>query len=171
MAMQHEIDSLINALNEEREGLRVFAVEKLVNIGSQAVPALIRALQTGEPAQELAAGALFNMGSVAVPFLREAMQSENRQVAWGACWVLGSMSSEVRNTQQKPLHVAEIPQFQVVPVADQAIAGWSTLRREQYGSYVAGVRNKRSKTVRQRRTQRRSEQRTALRELQARFVA
>jgi HEAT repeat protein len=164
MAVQLEIDSLINALREEREGLRAFAAEKLLSIGSAAVPALIRALQLGEPAQEAAARTLLAMGSVAVPFLREAMQSENRQVAWSACWLLGSMSSDVRNTQLAPKR-----QFQIVPVADQTIAGWSNVRREQFGSYVADVRHNRSKTVQQRRTQRLSVQRSALRELQERL--
>src|SRR4051812_21493136 len=69
MATPNEINTLIHALHEEREGLRAFAVEKLATIGSEAVPRLILALHAGDPDQEAAAAALCMMGSVAVPFL------------------------------------------------------------------------------------------------------
>jgi hypothetical protein len=170
MAMPHEIDSLINALHEEREGLRTFAVEKLVSIGREAVPALINALRaTSEQTQEAAAGALCKMGSVAVPELRDAMQSDNRQVAWSACWVLGSMSPDVRNARLRLPALEEATELVVVP--SEVIAGRSAMRREKFGSYVADARRTRSITVRQRQMHRVSKQRTALREIQAKFVA
>ena len=91
------IDSLILALNDYREGLRQFAMRRLVSIGAPAIPHLIGALSSKHAyTQESAAIALATLGSLAIPDLLNAMKSEDKQIRWGAAWVLASIGPEAR---------------------------------------------------------------------------
>jgi hypothetical protein len=105
------IESLICALDDPRDGLRQFAIRRMVKLGAAAVPALIDALkEKGGYRQESAAIALATLGAVAVPYLMEAMtKNPERNVRWGAAWVLSCMPPEVRRS---------IPPV-MVPAADQ----------------------------------------------------
>ncbi|MCY3022301.1 MAG: HEAT repeat domain-containing protein [Planctomycetota bacterium] len=92
------ITTLVRALHDDREGLRQFAMRRLVNMGPRVIPALIDTLKdTKECTQECAAVALTTFGSTAVPYLLEAMNSEDRRTRWGAAWVMATMGPEARN--------------------------------------------------------------------------
>jgi HEAT repeat protein len=97
MAMNPAVTGLISALHDDRDGLRQFAIRRLVNMGTHVIPELINMLQDPkEFTQEAAAIVLRTFGSQAVPYLLEAMKSENRRTRWGAAWVLQSMGAEAR---------------------------------------------------------------------------
>jgi HEAT repeat protein len=99
MATHPAIAGLINALHDDRDGLRQFAVRRLVNMGPDVIPALIETLQDNkEYTQEAAAIALRTFGNQAVPHLLKAMKCDNRRIRWGAVWVLQSMGPEARKT-------------------------------------------------------------------------
>jgi hypothetical protein len=93
---------LISALSERRDGLRQFAIRRLVNLGPRAIPALLTTLKSEDAhVQESAAIALSTMGLVAVPHLMQAMRSPDRKLCWAASWVLSSMPPEVRQAIPK----------------------------------------------------------------------
>ena len=103
------LSSLINALGDGREGLRQFAIRRIVNLGAAAVPELILTLRLkNELIQEGAAIALVTIGEAALPFLLDAMKHEDRAIRWGATWVLSSMPSELR--QKLPQFRLPVPQ-------------------------------------------------------------
>jgi HEAT repeat protein len=91
------IEPLIQALRDHRDGLRAFAVRRLVAMGEAAVPALIEALRyPDQQVQEAVGVALITIGPRALVQLIRAMNHDDRNVRWGACWVLSSMPPEVR---------------------------------------------------------------------------
>lgn len=91
------ISPLIHALHDWRDGLRQFAVRRMVSIGEPAIPHLLEALKASQQyTQESAAIALATLGPVSIPYLLKAMKSEDRSVRWGAAWVLASMGPEAR---------------------------------------------------------------------------
>jgi HEAT repeat protein len=91
------VPSLIGALADSRDGLRQFAMRRLVSIGASAVPELILALKDSRDyMQESVAITLATMGQTSVPFLMEALKSKDRKICWAAAWVLSSMPPEVR---------------------------------------------------------------------------
>lgn len=91
---------LINVLHNDSNGLRQFAVRRLVALGKPAIPALIELL--GDPkeyTQESAAIALATMGKFGIPSLIDAMiHHPNRRIRWHAAWVLASMGAEARES-------------------------------------------------------------------------
>jgi HEAT repeat protein len=96
------IEPLIQALRDHRDGLRQFAVRRLVAVGESAVPALIQALKyPDEQVQEAVAIALVTIGPRALVQLIRAMNHDDRNVRWGACWVLSSMPPEIRQLLPK----------------------------------------------------------------------
>ncbi len=105
---EQDIATLITALHDYREGLRKFAIRRAINMGARAVPALIPLLKDKkEFTQESAAIILATVGQAAVPCLMQALKSDDREIRWGAAWVLSSMPVEVRVT---------IPRVPVAPV-------------------------------------------------------
>ena len=97
MANHPAVAGLISALHDDRDGLRQFAVRRLVTMGPDVIPALIDTLQDNkEFTQEAAALALRTFGNLAVPHLLKAMKCDNRRIRWGAAWVLQSMGPEAR---------------------------------------------------------------------------
>jgi hypothetical protein len=97
-----KIESLINALDDTRDGLRQFAIRRLVNEGDRAVAALIGTLKSHNVmVQESAAIALVTMGNAALPKLMLALKSDDSALQWGAAWVLSSMPPEIRSTIPK----------------------------------------------------------------------
>lgn len=98
MSFAPQISSLIAALGDKREGLRHFAIRRLVALGVVAVPDLIASLKTrNDTAQESAAIALVTIGQPALPLLLAAMKHEDRKIRWGATWVLSAMPPEIRS--------------------------------------------------------------------------
>jgi HEAT repeat protein len=92
------IGALISGLHDEREGLRQFALRRIVKMGTQMIPALIDTLKDNkEYTVECAAIALASFGPASVQPLLAAMKHENRKIRWNAAWVLQSMGPEVRN--------------------------------------------------------------------------
>ncbi|HYF51740.1 MAG TPA: HEAT repeat domain-containing protein [Planctomycetota bacterium] len=97
MNVHPDIQPLIHALRDHRDGLRQFATRRLVKMGEAAVPALIEALKdTDEQVQEAVAIAIITIGPRALVHLMTAMHHDDRRIRWGACWVLSSMPPEVR---------------------------------------------------------------------------
>lgn len=104
------LDSLINALRDNREGLRQFAIRRLVKIGQSVVPQLIQELKDKDTyGQEGAAIVLVTLGSAAVPALLQAMHHEDHSIRWGATWVLSSMPLELRR-QIPAVKLSAVPQ-------------------------------------------------------------
>jgi HEAT repeat protein len=96
------IEPLIQALRDHRDGLRAFAVRRLVAMGEAAVPALIQALKyPDEQVQEAVGVALVTIGPRALVQLIRAMNHDDSNIRWGACWVLSSMPPEVRQMLPK----------------------------------------------------------------------
>lgn len=98
MVREEQVTTLVQALHDPREGLRQFAIRRLVNIGPQVIPFLISALgNVKEYTQESAAIVLATIGKEAMPYLLDAMKNNpDRRVCWGAAWVLASLGPEVR---------------------------------------------------------------------------
>ena len=97
METDPRIPTLIQSLDDWRDGLRQFAVRRLVAIGEPAIPHLIQALKAKhEYTQESAAIALATLGPVSIPYLLQALKSDDREVRWGVAWVLASMGAEAR---------------------------------------------------------------------------
>lgn len=93
-----KIESLVNVLHDDRDGLRQFAMRRLVAMGKPAIPTLIEMLQDPKDyTRESAAIALATMGKLSIPFLIEAMKHPDRRTRWNATWVLSSMGTEARN--------------------------------------------------------------------------
>lgn len=128
MANNAAIDGLINALHDDRDGLRQFALRRLVTI-PEAIPALIEVLQDNkEYTQESAAIALRTFGTTAVPHLLQALKSKNRRICWGAAWVLQSMGPEARKAVPVviiPGSQSEAPKSQVDAARKIGSGVWS----------------------------------------------
>lgn len=92
------VSALIEALINNPDGIRTFAMRRLVNMGSDAVPALIHLLGDRRPEiQESAAIILTTQGKTVIPELIDAMKHcKDRKVCWGAAWVLATIGSEAR---------------------------------------------------------------------------
>jgi hypothetical protein len=140
------IQSLITALSDNRDGLRQFAIRRLVSMGARAIPALLLAIKTeNQHVQEGAAIALATMGPVSVPYLMQAMQCEDRKLRWAATWVLSSMPPEIRQMIPK----VSLPGVEQVPVgspkaSDSGLHGvwsdsWLTKVRERLESNKQGI--------------------------------
>ncbi len=92
------VSALIDAVIHNQDGIRSFAMRRLVNVGAEAVPALIHLLGDRRPEiQESAAIVLTTMGKVVIPDLIDAMKhSKDRKVCWGAAWVLATIGPAAR---------------------------------------------------------------------------
>ena len=130
--------SLLNALSDPREGLRQFAIQRLVKLGREAVPFLIGALKNKNPlVQESVAIALVTIGGDAVPALLAAMQHQDREMRWTAAWVMSAMPEEFRRAlPQVNLPVAQETQPAAVAAAASGLHGvwsdsWLTKVRER----------------------------------------
>lgn len=136
MSNNAQVAPLVSALYDPREGLRQFAVRRLVNLGPQVIPDLIYLLgDAKEFTQESAAIVLATFGKVSLPFLLEAMKNHpNRNVRWGAAWVLASMGADARRAVP-PVTVPETKAEAVkVPErkpSDMWSDAWLTKVREQ----------------------------------------
>ncbi len=130
-----DVETLIAALHDYREGLRQFAIRRAVNMGTRAVPALIPLLKDKkEFTRESAAIILATMGPVSVPFLMESMKSEDSEVRWGAAWVLSSMPPEIRRA---------IPRITLASSKEPAKAGDSGLHHGVWSdSWLTKVRER-----------------------------
>ena len=90
--------ALIEALIHNQDGIRPFAMRRLVNMGAEAVPAVIHLLGDRHPEiQESAAIILATMGEPVIPILIDTMKhNKDRKVCWGAAWVLATIGSAAR---------------------------------------------------------------------------
>ncbi len=90
---------LIEKLKKADEFNRDDTVDALTKLGSPAVTALIKALQSDNvQVRQGAAGALEKIGQPAVPHLLKALESNNQRVRWNAAAALGNISSRDKNT-------------------------------------------------------------------------
>lgn len=97
MTHNDTVQALIVAMQENRDGIRQFAMRRLVNMGAVAVPELIPELKNpDETVQECAAIVLRTIGQAALPLLVQTLRCEDRKLRWGAAWVLSSMGPEAR---------------------------------------------------------------------------
>jgi len=90
-----DLKRMIKSLNDGREGVRRFAVRRLTEIGVEAIPELLLALEQKHGfSHDGAVAALTAIGAPAIPHLIEAMNHENREVRWGAAAVLGALRED-----------------------------------------------------------------------------
>jgi HEAT repeat protein len=102
--MASEIESSIKALTDNREGIRRFAVRRLIEIGIPAAPALIETLKQKHGfAHDSAVQALVGIGAPVIPKLIEAMNHENREVRWGVASALNQLGEEGREAVDNAL--------------------------------------------------------------------
>jgi HEAT repeat protein len=136
MEINPAISALVSGLHDERDGLRQFALRRLVKMGPQVIPALIETLKDNkEYTQECAAIGLASFGTAAIQPLLDAMKHDNRRIRWAAAWVLASMGPEARNA---------VPEV-VLPGAKAARVGsgvwsdsWLTKVRQQLNAAKLG---------------------------------
>jgi HEAT repeat protein len=136
MSNDPQVAPLIGVLHDSREGLRQFAVRRLVNLGPQVLPGLIPLLGDAKDyTQESAAIILATLGKQSFPYLLEAMKNHpDRSVRWGAAWVLASMSSEARKAVPPvavPETMAEAVEVPERKPSDMWSDAWLTKVREQ----------------------------------------
>lgn len=137
MDMNPAVSLLISGLHDEREGLRQFALRRLVKMGPQVIPALIDTLKDNkEYTQECAAIALASFGQASIPQLLQAMKHENRRVRWGAAWVLASMGNEAR----KSVPEVVIPETFKMPRVGSGVwsDSWLTKVKQQLNAAKSG---------------------------------
>ena len=92
---ESDIEAMVKALNDGREGVRRFAVRRLGQIGVSAVPALLEALKEKHGfSHDGAVSALTSIGVPAIPQLIEAMKDDDREVRWGVAAVLGALREQ-----------------------------------------------------------------------------
>lgn len=92
---QDKIAGFIAALGDGRDGVREFAIARLVDIGDKAAPALIAKLNSPDAfIQEVAAYVLAQIGQPAVPYLQAALKDSDRKIRWNAAAVLGIINGE-----------------------------------------------------------------------------
>lgn len=97
MQTSDTVPALLEAMRENRDGIRQFAMRRLANMGEAAVPYLIQALKDpDELMQENVAVVLRTVGQPALPLLVEALRCSDRKLRWGAAWVLSSMGPDAR---------------------------------------------------------------------------
>jgi HEAT repeat protein len=122
MATNPTIEGLIHALHDDRDGLRQFAIRRILNLGPSAIPALVEVLKDHkEYTQEAAAIALASFGRESLPHLIAAMKHDNRRIRWGAAWVLASMGPDVR----KAVPAVEIPAEKSSKASNPQYGVWS----------------------------------------------
>jgi HEAT repeat protein len=87
----------LEAFNDPREGVRLFAARKLATYGAEVCPLLIELLKdkTGYK-RDCAAMALLKMGSIAIPFLVLALRHSERSIRWESATLLSGMGEEAR---------------------------------------------------------------------------
>jgi HEAT repeat protein len=92
------VAALIEALSLNHDGFRQMAMRRLLNLGPEAVPALIALLGDRRAyVQESAAIILNTMGKSVISALIHAMKtSKDRKRCWGAAWVLATLGPEAR---------------------------------------------------------------------------
>jgi len=123
-------------MHDSRDGLRQFAVRRLVNIGPRVIPFLVSLLgDTKDYTQESAAIIFATFGNDAMPCLIDAMKNHaDRRVRWGAAWVLASMAGETRKVvppvavAEEPASITQTPQRQP---SEMWADGWLTKARAQ----------------------------------------
>jgi HEAT repeat protein len=90
-----ELESMILALNDGREGVRRFAIRRLTQIGLEAVPHLIEALKDKHGfTHDGAVSTLTAIGAPAIPELIANLNHDDREVRWGVATVLGALREE-----------------------------------------------------------------------------
>ena len=90
-----DLESMILALNDGREGVRRFAIRRLTQIGLEAVPSLIEALKDKHGfTHDGAESALTSIGAPAIPQLIANMNHDDREVRWGVATVLGALREQ-----------------------------------------------------------------------------
>ncbi len=87
------IPGLVELLGREHDPNRNAAIDALVELGEESVPALLEALED-EDAQDGATHALARIGLPAVPSLVEALGSEEYWVRYGAITALGEIGAD-----------------------------------------------------------------------------
>jgi len=93
--MNDAFDGLIKGMNDNREGMRNFAIQKVVALGEDVIPRLVELLKFKEGyVQDSAAAALTQFGPAAIPALVEALNSTDRTTRWAAAAALGQMGPE-----------------------------------------------------------------------------
>jgi len=93
--MNKSLGALIKSMNDNREGMRNFAINKVVAMGENIIPDMIELLAIREGyVQDSAAAVLIRLGAPAIPALVEALNSADRTTRWAAAAALGQMGPE-----------------------------------------------------------------------------
>lgn len=92
-----ELQPFLAGLNDNREGMRTFAIKKCVQLGASAVPGLIELLKEKEGyVADSSAQVLHLIGAPAIPGLLEAMKSPDKQTRWMATTILSGMGDDAK---------------------------------------------------------------------------
>lgn len=103
MDLKSELQALRPGLNDNREGMRNFAIKKAVQLGAQIAPALVELLNEKEGyLADSAAQTLQLIGQPAIPYLLHALQSTtDRKMRWSIAAILAEMGPEARAAVDK----------------------------------------------------------------------
>mgnify|MGYP001575153929 CR=1 FL=1 len=109
MPANANVEVLILALRDRREGVRQHAVHKLIEAGPEAIPNLIELLREKQGyAADCASSALIGMGKLVIPHLVQAMQHTDRNVRWNAASILSALGQEARTAVDSATHLPAI---------------------------------------------------------------
>jgi HEAT repeat protein len=134
--MEEQIQTLFRALEDHRDGLRQFAMRRLLTFGPRIAPCAIQLLGDKRPeVQECAAIMLTTMGTPIIPQLIAAMKHKDRRVCWGAAWVLATLGPEARKwlppVKLPPSKVESLPESGAEPQTGVWSDAWLTKVRNK----------------------------------------
>lgn len=102
MDVNSQIQSLLPGLNDNREGMRNFAIKKCAQLGAEAVPALVEFLKEKDGyLADSAAHVLQLIGQPAIPEMLKALESSDRKLRWSIAAILSEMGPEARAAVDK----------------------------------------------------------------------
>lgn len=103
MALNPELQALLPGLNDNREGMRNFAIKKAAQLNPEIAPQLLEMLSTKDGyLADSAAHVLQLMGQPAVPYMLHAMNStSDRKLRWSIAAILSDMGPEARAAVDK----------------------------------------------------------------------
>lgn len=103
MALNPEIQALLPGLNDNREGMRNFAIKKAAQLNPELAPQFLEMLATKDGyLADSAANVLQLMGQPAVPYMLHAMNATNdRKLRWSIAAILSDMGPEARAAVDK----------------------------------------------------------------------
>jgi len=103
MDLNSQFEALLPGMNDNREGMRNFAIKKCAQLSAEIAPKLVELLNTKDGyLADSAAHVLQLMGQPAVPYMLHAMNAtSDRKMRWSLAAILSDMGPEARAAVDK----------------------------------------------------------------------